>query len=258
MKKEKISVVIATYNQEKTIAKVLKGYNQQTFRNFAVYFCDDGSSDDTFKIAKKTKVNFPIKFYQQKHKGMRLAKNINQGLKEVKGEYAVFTMGDSIPKPDYLEQFSRWLERDMVLCGARENITIDGELINYDWRYKMRLHHLNLDYLRIYHHPWTRITGNGLLVPLWALKKVGLWPEDYVGWGCDDNILALRLYVLGLRFAEVPKARLQHVEHKILPESQENIEKFKKEARKELKKLRNKVKPQTVCLNFDDFSFFID
>ena len=46
MKKD-ISVIISTYNSPAWLAKVLYGYNTQTYRNFEVIIADDGSNEDT-------------------------------------------------------------------------------------------------------------------------------------------------------------------------------------------------------------------
>ena len=46
MKKD-ISVIISTYNSEEWLAKVLWGYQAQTYKKFEVIIADDGSKEDT-------------------------------------------------------------------------------------------------------------------------------------------------------------------------------------------------------------------
>ena len=71
MKKD-ISVIISTYNSPEWLAKVLYGYNAQTFRNFEVIIADDGSDERTKKcidelqkevFSSGTKTDSHIKFH---------------------------------------------------------------------------------------------------------------------------------------------------------------------------------------------------
>ena len=254
--KEKISVLISSYNQKHSIEKTLLEWNKQIYKDFAVYICDDGSDDGTADLIKNFKGNqYPLHWSTQERKGFRLASSLNKAMKQAKGEYMIACMGDSWPKPDYLQWFAKYANPNLVLCGVRENVTVDGDFINYDWRYKFCLYQLKNEFFPIKSQPWGRITGNGLFVPMWAMRKVGYWPENYNGaWGCDDNALAIRLYAIGLEFAELPKARLCHVEHTVRDESQVNIDKCDKELKETLERLSVELAPQNICLVFDDFS----
>lgn len=251
---EKISVIVGTYNQKRLLPKVIKGWEKQTFKDFKLYICDDGSDDGTEKWVKSLETSVKFEYFCQENKGMRLAKNINNGLKKATGEYALFAMGDSVPAPEYLERFIPYLDKNWVLCGARENVTEDMEHIDWDWRYRSRPHQLGWNFVPIQANQWGRITGNGLLVPLDALAKIGYWPEEFEGYGCDDNYIALKLFAEGLEFADVPRAVLRHIEHPAQPDNEENVRAFTKEVEKTLEELRERLRPQTVCLNFDDFS----
>ena len=56
------SIVISTYNSPKWLAKVLYGYNNQTYRLFEIVIADDGSSQETFDLIEKIQkeVFYPI------------------------------------------------------------------------------------------------------------------------------------------------------------------------------------------------------
>ena len=251
---EKISVICGTYNQVHLLPKVIKGWEDQTFKDFKIYICDDGSNDGTKEFMEKLKTPVKFEYLRQKQGGMRLAKNINNGLRAATGEYTVFAMGDSVPIPEYLERFVPYLDENWVLCGVRQNVTEELEHIGWDWRFRTREHQLNWDFIAMQAHQWSRITGNGLLVPMAALKKVGYWPEEFNGYGCDDNYLAVELFAEGLEFGEVPPAILKHVEHDVQDDRVENIRLFQKMSEDVFDELRERIRPQTVCLNFDDFS----
>ncbi len=54
MLNQKIFIVIAAYNEEKRIKKVISNLKKQNYKNIVVI--DDGSSDKTYEIARKEKV----------------------------------------------------------------------------------------------------------------------------------------------------------------------------------------------------------
>ena len=48
----KVSVVIASYNHEKYVARAIESVLAQTFQDFEIVLTDDASTDSTFAIAK--------------------------------------------------------------------------------------------------------------------------------------------------------------------------------------------------------------
>lgn len=251
---EIISVIVGIYNQKQYLEKVIKGWESQTYKDFALYICDDGSDDGTKEYLETLKTDIPFKYYRQEHKGMRLSRNINQGLKQAKGDYAIFCMGDSVPKPNYLERFVSHLKPNLIMCGIRENVTEDMEHLSWDWRYRGRQGQIGDGFIMIADIPWSRMTGNGLLIPMQALKEIGYWPEQYEGYGCDDNYILLSLYVKGYDFADVPCATLQHFSHNAQEDNPKSMKKFKDTYYKLVDEAKKSQQPCQVYLNFDDFS----
>jgi cellulose synthase/poly-beta-1,6-N-acetylglucosamine synthase-like glycosyltransferase len=83
-----VSVIIPAYNEEKTIAKTIESILNSDYPKFEVMVVDDGSKDETLKIAK-TYENSQVKVLTKENGGKGTA--LNLGLKEVKGEI-IFTM----------------------------------------------------------------------------------------------------------------------------------------------------------------------
>lgn len=51
MKKNKISIIIITLNEEKNISNILDDLKSQTYNNFEIIISDSNSSDKTEKLA---------------------------------------------------------------------------------------------------------------------------------------------------------------------------------------------------------------
>ena len=50
---KKISIIMGIYNCESTIAEAINSIINQTYSNWELIMCDDGSSDSTYEIARK-------------------------------------------------------------------------------------------------------------------------------------------------------------------------------------------------------------
>ena len=59
---KKISVIMACYNCEGTLRSSIESIISQTYENWVLICCDDGSSDGTLAILKEYKEKYPDKF----------------------------------------------------------------------------------------------------------------------------------------------------------------------------------------------------
>ena len=50
---KKISVIMGIYNCASTLPEAIESILNQTYSNWEIIMCDDGSSDDTFKVAQE-------------------------------------------------------------------------------------------------------------------------------------------------------------------------------------------------------------
>ena len=88
------SIIIPTYNSEKTLAKTLDTILNQTFSDFEVLIVDGDSKDKTLSIASEFN-NPKIKVFSEPDKGLYDA--MNKGIALSKGEWLYFIGSD-----DYL------------------------------------------------------------------------------------------------------------------------------------------------------------
>ena len=117
----KISVIMGIYNCASTLKEALDSLLAQTFQNFEVIMCDDGSNDNTLKIAQQYVDMHPGKFVLlQNDKNLGLNKTLNRCLTVAKGEYIARMDGDDISLPTRFEKEIKTLEMhpEFALVGT--------------------------------------------------------------------------------------------------------------------------------------------
>lgn len=114
MKEEKLlSVVIPVFNVEKYLSKTLDCIIEQTYTNWELILVDDGSTDESFEIAKKYSLKDErIKAIHRDTlpKGAPHCRNI--GLERSTGFYVIFLDSDDIIAPYCLQQRVEYIERE--------------------------------------------------------------------------------------------------------------------------------------------------
>ena len=99
--KERISVVIPTYNREKYIERAVRSVLEQTFRPYEIIVVDDGSADNTKRVVEE--IDDPIvKYVFQNNSGAGSARN--NGVKLSTGDWVAFQDSDDVWTPEKLEK----------------------------------------------------------------------------------------------------------------------------------------------------------
>lgn len=107
----RISVIMGIYNCAPTLAEALDSLLAQTYQNFKVIMCDDGSKDNTVEVAQKYVYRFPDKFILIKNEqNIKLAATLNHCLEYVDTEYVARMDGDDISLPDRFESEMKFLD----------------------------------------------------------------------------------------------------------------------------------------------------
>lgn len=94
-KKPLVSVVVAIYNQGQLISDAVASVLRQTFTDWELVICDDGSTDNTYAILSKYKELYPDRITllrNDKNEGVSRARN--RAIKKSSGEYIAFLDSD--------------------------------------------------------------------------------------------------------------------------------------------------------------------
>jgi len=125
MKKDKVSVIMGIYNSrsKEVLEQSLKSILNQTYKNFELIICDDGSTNECIDWAKEIcKSDNRVKFIKNE-KNMGLAYTLNHCLEIAEGEYIARMDDDDISSLDRFEKQIEFLRNN-------ENIGLVGSTMN--------------------------------------------------------------------------------------------------------------------------------
>jgi len=120
-----ITVLMATYNDEKYIEKAIVSILQQTMPDFEFLIMDDASMDRTPLILDDYSQKDPrIRVVRSEH-NIGLTKQLNIGLRLAKGKYIARMDGDDVSHPDRLKhQYTYMISHPNCYFLATEGILI--------------------------------------------------------------------------------------------------------------------------------------
>lgn len=114
------------YNCAPYLQEALDSLYAQTFQDFEVILCDDGSSDNTYEIAKINAAAHPhIKLLQNAH-NLGLNHTLNNCLMVAEGEYIARMDGDDVSLP------TRFEKEVLFLDGHPEYAIVSCPMIYFD------------------------------------------------------------------------------------------------------------------------------
>lgn len=108
----RVSVVIATRNRVELLGEAIRSVLRQTFREFEVIVCDDGSTDGTEALARS--FGPPVRYLKLEHTGRPGAPR-NRGVEAARGELVAFLDDDDLWEPEKLAMQLALLEREPTL-----------------------------------------------------------------------------------------------------------------------------------------------
>jgi len=115
---------MGVYNCADTLEESIDSILNQTYKNWHFIICDDCSKDETYKILKKYKKEYPEKFTILKNKeNMGLNYTLNKCLEKADGVYIARQDGDDISLPTRFEEEIKILEKNKKLALVSSSMT---------------------------------------------------------------------------------------------------------------------------------------
>lgn len=132
MRTKKVAIIIVNWNGKRLLKNCLDAVFKQTYKNFDVYFVDNGSVDNSVKFVKH---NFPKTKIIQLNKNYGFAKGNNEGIKEAfkdkNIEYIVCLNNDTIVNKNWLKELIKTAEKDEKIgMVSSKAYFLDGKIQN--------------------------------------------------------------------------------------------------------------------------------
>jgi glycosyltransferase involved in cell wall biosynthesis len=232
----KVSVIICFYGQIAFLKFCLDALGSAGNDIDEVIIADDGSAADVVRqIGEfKTFYSFPIVHAWHQRQGPRRAATRNNGIRRSSGDYLIFIDADFLVLPGAIrshlakarhgqfvagrckyttEEQTREICMEGVSEGLLEKIYMDlpdkpisrehREFISYGWLQRFGLV-----------SPRKQTFGGHFSVFRTDIESINGYDENYIGWGGEDQDLALRFVTAGFRGASaIKKARALHMWH---------------------------------------------
>ena len=118
----RVSVIMGIYNCGGTLAEAVESIIRQTYTNWELVMCDDGSTDNTYETAREYAERYPGKIILLRNEwNSKLSRTLNRCLEEAGGELIARMDGDDRSRPERLEKQVQYLldHPDTDLVGTQ-------------------------------------------------------------------------------------------------------------------------------------------
>jgi glycosyltransferase involved in cell wall biosynthesis len=201
-----ITIAMPFYNSAATLELAIRSLLNQSYGNFELLLCDDGSDDQGFAIARS--FDDPRLICWSDGRRLRLAARLNECIDRARGLYLARMDADDIAYPDRLARQLAYLgahpEIDLCCAGAM----VFGKHGRPLWRFTPAEEHASI----------TRAPFRGfpLWHPLWMgrIEWFRRWRYEESAWLAQDQELLLRSY-RDSRFANLPQVLLGYRKERV-------------------------------------------
>jgi glycosyltransferase involved in cell wall biosynthesis len=201
-----ITIAMPFYNSAATLELSIRSLLNQSYGDFELLLCDDGSDDQGLAIAHSFKD--PRVICWSDGRRLRLAARLNECIDRSRGLYLARMDADDIAYPDRLARQLAFLGAhvDVDLCSA--GAMVFGKQGRPLWRFNPAQEHAG-----IVRSPFR---GFPLWHPLWMgrIEWFRRWRYEETAWLAQDQELLLRSYRLS-RFANLPQVLLGYRRERI-------------------------------------------
>lgn len=224
----RLSIVIPTSNKATYIDMVLMSIEKNlNIDNIELLIIDDGSVDNTSEVVLEHKKYLNINYLYQSKAGLSAARN--KGIVNANAEYILFLDDDRVVEKNYFshtefESFSDITigrRKEIFYCDFvnRSELFKDALLNDFETEKKKikneryYLKTLPLSFINECAIPWVGCTFSNTLIKKNVFRKVGLFDENFIGWGFEDLEFAYRSYCSGCSFSWNKTMSSIHIYH---------------------------------------------
>lgn len=227
-----IAILVSSFERPRHLERVLASIGAQRGvepSRMEVVVTDDGSSDDTPDVVAKfaRSVSFRVSLTTHAHEGFQLARCRNEGVVASTAPYLLFLDGDCLAPPTHVCEHLRRRRQGGVMAGyccllsrrQTEQLTVAQvlaaeylDLASANELSKLR----RMDrkarwYEWLRHSTKPKLFGGNVGISREHYLRVNGYDENFVGWGCEDDDLRLRLRAAGIRIHSI--LRWTHTYH---------------------------------------------
>lgn len=195
-----ISVIVPAHNARRSLPACLAALHRQTYKPDEIIVVDDGSTDQTLKIA----LEHGAYVLRENRRGPAAARNA--GVWQAQGDIVLFTDADCEPEPDWIEQMVSPLADPAVVGVKGAYRTHQRNLIarlvqaEFEEKYaRLSLFH-NIDFIDTYSAAYRRE----------AFLQAGGFNEIFPSASVEDIEFSFRLSRQGAHLRFAPQARVWH------------------------------------------------
>ena len=123
---KKVSIIMGIYNCANTLEEAIESILKQTYQDWELIMCDDGSQDNTYEVATSFSKKYEniIVFQNERNRGLNYT--LNRCLEKANGKYIARMDGDDISLPTRLEKEVAFLDQH------REYAIVSTNMIYFD------------------------------------------------------------------------------------------------------------------------------
>jgi glycosyltransferase involved in cell wall biosynthesis len=119
-----ISICIPTYNGEKYLAECIDTCLDQTFTDYEIVVCDDGSNDGTIAMLEEYQRKHSFIKFHKNEKNLGLVGNWNKCIELSSGKWIKFVFQDDFITSNCLQEFVNAINENTVLIVSKRNFAL--------------------------------------------------------------------------------------------------------------------------------------